>query len=74
MDAADRAQEQIERDDEARLRYAHLAPLDALATGRCLNCDAELGASLRFCGPECRDDWARLVAAMARRGRVDLDE
>ena len=71
MDEADRAQELIEQEDERRLKRAHMAGYDALACGRCLNCDEPLGPALRFCGPACRDDWAKRLAAIARRGRQE---
>ena len=74
MDDADRAQEQIEREDEARLKRAHLAGYDALATGACLNCDHPLSPGIRFCGPECRDDWAQRVAAVLRNRAECLDD
>lgn len=71
MDDADRAQELIEAEDERRLKRAHLAGYDALACGRCLNCDAEVGPMLRWCGTGCRDDWQRRLAAMRRNGNVE---
>ena len=29
----------------------------AIATGRCLFCEASLTENKRWCGVECRDDW-----------------
>lgn len=71
MDDADRAQELIEAEDERRLKQAHLAGYDALACGRCLNCDAEVGPTLRFCDRACMDDWAARLAALKRNGNVE---
>ena len=31
------------------------------ATGKCLWCDAEIGADRRFCDGACRDDYQRVV-------------
>lgn len=70
MDDADRAQELIEAEDERRLKGAYLYGYDALACGRCLNCDAEIGLTLRWCGTGCRDDWAARLAAIRRNGNV----
>jgi hypothetical protein len=36
-----------------------------VATGFCFNCDARLAPKLRWCGPECRDDWQRAQRAEA---------
>jgi hypothetical protein len=39
------------------------------ATGYCLNCGEPLaGPASRWCGVECRDDWARMNAASRQRG------
>ena len=32
----------------------------ALATGKCLSCDADLPFAIRWCGHECRLDYALL--------------
>lgn len=44
---------------EIHLAAARLRRLPVLPhTGRCHNCDAEVGESL-FCDQDCRDDWQR---------------
>ena len=73
MDDADRAQELIEAEDERRIKRAHLAGYDALACGRCLNCDAEVGPMLRFCDATCRNDWQARLDAMRRNGPTTDD-
>ena len=31
-----------------------------VATGFCLFCEAPVTETVRWCGPECRDDWQKL--------------
>lgn len=71
MDDADRAQELIEAEDERRLRHAHMAGYDALACGRCLNCDAPLKPAMRWCDLACASDWQARLDAIRRNGNVE---
>ena len=39
-----------------------------LATGECLECGEEVGEGVRWCSPECRDDWEKAQRIKAQRG------
>jgi hypothetical protein len=59
--------EEILSDGLAAVRR-QIKPLEP-HVGPCF-CLAEM--NVRFCGPECRDDWQRAQDAMKRNGRVEL--
>lgn len=52
-----------------RAAISQRAPEGPAATGYCLNCEARLKASFRWCDAFCRDDWAKTqrAALMAPR-------
>lgn len=59
--------DQIDRDSEfeAKILAAQIAKAAAVApvaqvTGRCLNCNMRVRKHMRWCGPDCRDDWDAL--------------
>lgn len=55
-DEADRTQERDEQEAPARLAAARKA--EAPKTyGKCLYCNADIAATLRFCDAYCRDDY-----------------
>lgn len=56
--------DEIDRDSEfeAKILAAQIATAAAVApvaqaTGRCLNCTVRVRKGIRWCGPDCRDDW-----------------
>jgi lipopolysaccharide biosynthesis regulator YciM len=53
--ASDR--EQIARDKAVQV--IQNKPLAATATGFCLECGEPVAEGVRWCCPECRDDWER---------------
>lgn len=61
-DLVDLAQAQNERLDAIRLKNCRLQASRPLQdpTGVCLNCGELVSDGLRWCDPECRDDWVRL--------------
>ena len=52
-----------------RSALSQRAPEGPAATGYCFNCDAMLGTGLRWCGPECRDDYERIERAKSMAPR-----
>lgn len=56
-DPLDRAAAETESAVAAALTFRK--PEGPVANGECHNCGAHLAAGLRWCGPECRDDWER---------------
>jgi hypothetical protein len=58
-DLVDLAQAQNERLDAIRLKNCRLQASRPLQdpTGVCLNCGELVSDGLRWCDPECRDDW-----------------
>jgi hypothetical protein len=56
-DDADISQERQEREDAIRRMYAPANGLEVMATGRCLNCDADVEGEMRWCDKDCQDDW-----------------
>lgn len=61
-DEIDIAQEHQQRLHDARIKQARdrAGRLEVRATGKCLNCNAELENGLRFCDAECRDDFDKM--------------
>ncbi len=57
-DEIDLAAEREEMD--RRMALSTKRPVGPTATGRCLYCDEVVGDHLRWCGPECRDQWEAL--------------
>lgn len=57
----DRAVERQQELDELRIReIAEQAKRSEVpATGRCHNCDEHLDGSLRWCDPDCLEDWEK---------------
>jgi hypothetical protein len=62
MDAIDQAQDEIEVAILESLSKRRATPA-AGPTGRCLNCDAPVAGTLRWCDAECRDEWSEVHAA-----------
>ena len=58
MDDGDRANRLMERERTAAATMRR--PEGPAAIGECLWCGEPLEPGLRWCGPGCRDDWARL--------------
>lgn len=58
MDDADRAEERIEQAlDDALGEVRRAQEHGVKAVGACLFCGEPLPDHMRFCGPDCRDDW-----------------
>lgn len=57
MDEIDRAQPHIEMETERLIKAARQHKPVAAATGECLFCGEEVNEGVRWCSPECRDDW-----------------
>ncbi|MDC8757521.1 hypothetical protein [Janthinobacterium fluminis] len=55
----------VRRGLDAVRRQPRLAP-----DCRCHYCDEEVGAAALFCGVDCRDDYDKERAAIARAGRA----
>ena len=55
-DEIDAAQAHIEREEAFRRKYHNADRLDALPTGKCLNC-GEPQPDRRWCDDACRSDW-----------------
>lgn len=49
--------EQIAR--EVAIADIQNKPPAAIAIGECLECQAPVAEGMRWCCPECRDDWQR---------------
>lgn len=54
-DEADLANDRAEQDLAALLRRR--LPAGPAATGACLWCETVVPFAVRWCSPECRDDW-----------------
>lgn len=57
MDEADITAERLEREMERLLALRRAS--GPQPTGACLWCGDPLAPRLRWCSPECRDDWER---------------
>lgn len=57
MDDADFTAERMARELERLLAVRKAA--GPAPTGHCLNCGEPLRDPLRWCDPDCRDDWER---------------
>ncbi|QOJ20341.1 MAG: DUF2116 family Zn-ribbon domain-containing protein [Gammaproteobacteria bacterium] len=57
MDDIDRAGELIDMMNEKLVQQARNRPPEASATGECLFCGEDVKPDVRWCSPECRDDW-----------------
>lgn len=57
MDDIDRAGDLIDMVNEQLIKQARDRPLEAEATGECLFCGEDVKPGVRWCSPECRDDW-----------------
>jgi hypothetical protein len=57
-DIADIANDQIEREIAATLKYRPAAEIPK-GTGECLYCGERLPFAQRWCDAECRDDWEK---------------
>jgi len=59
MDEADKTTEQSEFYQRAALYKSRKYEISAVAIGECLFCGAPLDDGVRWCGPECRDDYIK---------------
>lgn len=57
MDDIDRAGELIDMMNEKLVNQARNRPPEAVSTGECLFCGEDVKPGVRWCSPECRDDW-----------------
>lgn len=57
MDEIDRDSEFEEKILAANIAAAARIKPEAEATGRCLNCTVRVRKGMRWCCPDCRDDW-----------------
>lgn len=60
MDDIDKINDQSDLMQRANFYKSRRPTEDAPATGECLFCEAHLQPGMRWCGPECRDDWEKL--------------
>lgn len=58
-DIYDQATEREEIDRELAIKAAASSDPHVESTGKCLECDCDVGEGVRWCSPECRDDWQR---------------
>lgn len=56
MDDADKTSEREDITIREAIR-ASKRPTGPVATGRCLWCDEVVGELVRWCEPECRENW-----------------
>lgn len=66
-DFLDNASE-VESNERERLIAKARRAVKVQATGRCLNCNAELEDGKRWCDEWCRDDWQLEQEAAKRHG------
>lgn len=59
MDDLDRASEREQQARDSAISSAMNKPPEAIAIGRCLDCDEPLSNDLRWCDANCRDNWQR---------------
>lgn len=59
MDDADKSAAPVEAEVECRIMESRNAQPEALATGRCLNCDKRLARGKRWCDRDCLEDWQK---------------
>jgi hypothetical protein len=71
MDEADIAAPLIEATVEMGIRQARSAPA-LMPRGQCHFCDEEVADGLRFCGPDCRDDFQAEEEALKRMGKPEV--
>ncbi|SFK92572.1 hypothetical protein SAMN05216302_102135 [Nitrosomonas aestuarii] len=57
MDDADIAGDRIDAERERMIAQARKSQPEAVATGACLFCGDPVEDQMRWCSPECRDDW-----------------
>ncbi|MDR4518944.1 MAG: hypothetical protein MRK00_16360 [Nitrosomonas sp.] len=57
MDQIDIANEREQMDTQRAIENARKLHKAAEATGHCLFCGDDVEDGVRWCSPECRDDW-----------------
>lgn len=57
MDDIDIASAREQMDTQRAIEYARIAKPSATACGHCLFCGEAVEDGVRWCSPDCRDDW-----------------